>query len=214
MACTLVRGLIMKSPKVKKTSKKNVSPTETAMFKSTAPSVSYNKILKDVVGLLESARHASAKAVNSIITATYWEIGRRIVLLEQKGAKNRTEYYGEQLIERLSADLSLKFRRGFGRRNLYQMRAFYLAFPKKIVQTVSAQSHGHQFPLPWSQSRTRRPGSSTMPRPYAAVGAFANWIGRFPRFFMNVPYVQGIKEQCWLRAMFSDQAKYLWPKRK
>lgn len=31
-----------------------------------------------------------------------------------------------------------KFGRGFGRRNLFQMRAFYLAYPD-IVQTASAQ---------------------------------------------------------------------------
>ena len=31
-----------------------------------------------------------------------------------------------------------KFGRGFGRRNLFQMRAFYQAYPK-IVQTVSVQ---------------------------------------------------------------------------
>lgn len=77
---------------------------------------------------------------------TYWEIGRRIVHLEQRGAKVRAEYYGEQLVEKLSSDLTAKF----GRRNLYQMRAFYIDFPKKIVQTPSAQSQATQFPLPWS----------------------------------------------------------------
>jgi predicted nuclease of restriction endonuclease-like (RecB) superfamily len=39
----------------------------------------------------------------------------------------------------LATDLTARFGRGFGRRNLFQMRAFYLAY-REIVQTVSAQS--------------------------------------------------------------------------
>ena len=46
------------------------------------------------------------------MTAAYWEIGRRIVTLEQRG-EQRAEY-GEQLIERLAGDLTRQFGRGFG----------------------------------------------------------------------------------------------------
>jgi hypothetical protein len=34
---------------------------------------------------LDTARRASACAVNSMMTATYWETGRRIVESEQRG---------------------------------------------------------------------------------------------------------------------------------
>ena len=47
--------------------------------------------------------------------------------------------YGETLIDRRAQDLTARFGRGFGRRNLFQMRAFYLAY-REIVQTTSAQS--------------------------------------------------------------------------
>ncbi|AMU12186.1 DUF1016 family protein [Burkholderia cenocepacia] len=68
-----------------------------------------------------------------------WEIGRRIVEFEQ-GGKGRAAY-GEAVIRRLGADLSERFGRGFGWRNLAQMRAFYLMWPAdRIVQTLSAQS--------------------------------------------------------------------------
>jgi hypothetical protein len=106
----------------------------------------YSGVLADVVGLLESARHQAARSVNAVMTTTYWQIGRRIVDVEQSG-QGRAEY-GERLIERLSADLTTRFGRGFGRRNLFQMRAFYLAYREK-VQTVSALSDG-AFPMPWS----------------------------------------------------------------
>jgi predicted nuclease of restriction endonuclease-like (RecB) superfamily len=62
----------------------------------------------------------------TILTATYWEIGRRIVEYEQKG-KARARY-GEALIERLANDLILRYGRGFSRRNLELMRGFYVAW--------------------------------------------------------------------------------------
>ena len=63
----------------------------------------------------------AAKNINSLITATYWEIGRRIVHSEQQ--RKRRAGYGEELIERLSIHLSKQFGRGFGARNLAQMRS-------------------------------------------------------------------------------------------
>lgn len=109
----------------------------------------YESVLTDVVTLLEDARRQAARSVNAILTAAYWEIGRRLVEVEQAG-EARAEY-GERLIERLSEDLSARFGRGFGRRNLFQMRAFALAYTP-IMQTVSAQLDdlAAQFPLSWS----------------------------------------------------------------
>ena len=73
------------------------------------------------------------------MTATYWEIGRRIVEYEQKGGK-RAEY-GKELINRLAVDLTRRFGRGFGPVNLSQMRKFYLFWlPQQIFQTVSEKS--------------------------------------------------------------------------
>ncbi len=53
------------------------------------------------------------------MTAAYWLIGRRIVEFEQKG-ETRAEY-GEELIERLAADLITRYGRGFSVRNVWQM---------------------------------------------------------------------------------------------
>jgi predicted nuclease of restriction endonuclease-like (RecB) superfamily len=97
----------------------------------------YDEVLSGVVKLLEQARHAAARSVNTIMTATYWEIGRRIVEYDQSG-EERAEY-GQELMVRLGDDLTKRFGRGFGWRNLFQMRAFYLAWPN-ILQTASAKS--------------------------------------------------------------------------
>src|ERR1039457_3358417 len=99
----------------------------------------YDNIRTGIVELLKAARSAAARNVNSIMTAAYWDIGRRIVRFEQRG-EHRAEY-GEQLIEQLSGDLTRQFGRGFGRANLWQMRAFYRAWPEtKTLQTLSGES--------------------------------------------------------------------------
>jgi len=96
----------------------------------------YDEVLTGVVELLDAARRASARAVNSLMTATYWETGRRIVESEQRGEKRA--HYGEELIVRLSVDLTKRFGRGYSERYLEQMRLFYLTW--RIPQTPSAKS--------------------------------------------------------------------------
>jgi predicted nuclease of restriction endonuclease-like (RecB) superfamily len=114
----------------------------------------YDEIRSDIVALLQAARAASARSVNALMTATYWEVGRRIVEFEQQG-QERAEY-GEAVIKQLAGDLEPRFGRGFGWRNLTQMRAFFLTWPaSKILQTPSAKSVplddlAKRFPLPWS----------------------------------------------------------------
>ena len=104
------------------------------------PIQGYDSIVLELSELIESARRLSARSVNAVMTATYWEIGRRIVESEQRG-KKRAEY-GEALLERLAADLTAKFGRGFGVRNLWLMRRFFVHWPEdQILQTVSAESH-------------------------------------------------------------------------
>jgi predicted nuclease of restriction endonuclease-like (RecB) superfamily len=79
-------------------------------------------------GLLETARRATVRTVHTLMTATYWEFGRRMVEFEQGGSKRAA--YGEELLRTLSADLSARFGRGFGVDNLELFRAFYLAYPR------------------------------------------------------------------------------------
>ena len=109
----------------------------------------YTKLVSKIAELLEAARQKTSRAIHSVLVATYWEIGQRIVEQEQAGAE-RAEY-GKKLIERLSKDLTAQFGRGFSQRNVEMMRLFYLLFPiaGSIPQTVSAE-FGNPFPLSWS----------------------------------------------------------------
>ena len=127
----------------------------------------YSELLSGIVGLLEQGRNAAARSVNSILTATYWLVGRRLVEHEQRGEPRAA--YGTELLKRLSRDLLSRVGRGFSQRNLEQMRQFYLqwqisqtlsanlnpAAPPKISQTSTAilaheSSLAPAFPLSWS----------------------------------------------------------------
>ena len=61
------------------------------MTKMTTIPENYNNIRAGIVELLKTARSAAARNVNSIMTAIYWDIGRRIVETEQ-GGEHRAEY--------------------------------------------------------------------------------------------------------------------------
>ena len=115
--------------------------------------VEKNSFYESVKNILQSARENAYKQVNFIMVEAYWSIGKQIVEEEQSG-KDRAEY-GKSLIIELSKKLTLEFGRGFSKRNLWNMRQFYLVFPK--VQTLSAQltwSH-YQLLLRIENSATR-----------------------------------------------------------
>lgn len=82
----------------------------------------YNQLLA-VIGLtIETARSNAIKAVNAQLVKANWEIGRHIIEFEQEG--NERAEYGSDLLARLSKDLQQKFGKGFGRRNVLDMRRF------------------------------------------------------------------------------------------
>src|SRR5262245_57091567 len=108
-------------------------PTKPAKVVAMEPALAgYDDVLGGIAAVLEASRRATARAVNALMTATYWEIGRRIVEFEQGGEEQAV--YGEVLVNRLAADLTQRFGRGFSKSNLYQMRSFYLAY-RELGQT-------------------------------------------------------------------------------
>ena len=94
-------------------------------------SADYKGIHGDIVAILEGSRRAAARSVNALMTATYWEVGRRVVEFEQ-GGENRAAY-GQALLVRLSGDLTKRFGRGFGVDNLELMRLFYQTYPPAAI---------------------------------------------------------------------------------
>ena len=110
------------------------------------PVSKYEGLVADLSRLLEDARRVSARVVNTVMTATYWEFGRRIVEFEQRGEARAG--YGEELLRQLARDLTKRLGRGFSVTNLQNFRTFFLNWPiqqtacgklprEKIHQTVS-----------------------------------------------------------------------------
>jgi len=84
-------------------------------------------IYEQIKAVLTEARGQAYRAVNVAMVQAYWNVGRLIVEEEQRG-KERAEY-GTKLIFDLSKRLSGEFGRGFDKSNLWNMRAFFLAYP-------------------------------------------------------------------------------------
>ncbi len=100
-----------------------------------------NNIYQEIKELLYSAKNRVYQTINTTMTQTYFQIGKRIVE-EEQGGETRAEY-GKSLLKLLSVQLINKFGKGFSVDNLENMRRFYLAFQKS--ETVS-----RKFELSWS----------------------------------------------------------------
>lgn len=93
------------------------------IMKNTPAESKYVTLVADIGRLYEGAQRALVDA--------YWRIGRRIVEEEQGGSVRAQ--YGDQLLERLSVDLSDRYGTGFSVDNLERMRRFYLTHPNSAA---------------------------------------------------------------------------------
>jgi predicted nuclease of restriction endonuclease-like (RecB) superfamily len=100
-----------------------------------------NNFYLEIKELLHSAKNRVYQTINTTMTETYFEIGKRIVE-EEQGGETRAEY-GSALLKNLSSELMREFGKGYSEQNLKNMRQFYLVYQKR--QTVSSE-----FKLSWS----------------------------------------------------------------
>jgi predicted nuclease of restriction endonuclease-like (RecB) superfamily len=170
-----------------------------------ATGAEYSGLLSDVSALLDAGRQAAARVVNVVLTATYWEVGRRIVEFEQ-GGKARAGY-GEALLQRLAEDLSAQHGRGFSERNLRQIRAFYLGW--EIRQTPSAEFVA-RVRLPQEQGKRQTPsatsaGPAELPHPAAMTTAVfpLPWSHYVRLLSLDDPHARHFYEQEAVRGAWS-----------
>ncbi|MEI8022044.1 MAG: PDDEXK nuclease domain-containing protein [Schlesneria sp.] len=106
----------------KRSSKKTSTPTS---------------LLGDLRKLIEAAKEQTARAVNSTLVTMYWEIGKRI---REDVLQNERAEYGKEIVQTLSAQLTVEYGRGFGHRNLFRMLQFADYFREEaIVSALSTQ---------------------------------------------------------------------------
>jgi hypothetical protein len=104
-----------------------------------------SNLVAQIKEIILAARQKAYTAVNFAMVEAYWLMGKRIVEEEQMG--NERAAYGEAILKTLSKELTKEFGSGFGIRNLWDFRKFYLTFPEtEIMHTLCAQ-------LSWSHIR-------------------------------------------------------------
>lgn len=88
----------------------------------------YADFLDDLKKHIRMAQAKAALSVNRELILLYWDIGRRIVVQQEH------EGWGVGVIERLAKDIQLAFpgTKGFSARNIWRMKAFYLAYSKQL----------------------------------------------------------------------------------
>lgn len=86
-----------------------------------------DQLFERVAAILDETRSRVARTVNTAMVHAYWLIGREVVEVEQGGADRAA--YGEGLLKKLAARLTLRFGKGFNATSLKRMRQFYRAFP-------------------------------------------------------------------------------------
>ncbi len=107
--------------------------------------LSNNHFVSEIKQILSVARGKAYSAVNFAMVEAYWLIGKRIVEEEQQGKERAA--YGEEILKTLSVELTREFGKGFGTRNLWDFKKFYLTFSEfEIMHTLCAQ-------LSWSHIR-------------------------------------------------------------
>ena len=192
----------------------------------------YQHFLIGIQNLLEEARRQAARSVNVILTATYWEIGRRIIEFEQHGAKRAD--YGAALLERLSLDLTRNVGRGFSADSLERMRLFYLsksmleisaALMRKsgkaelkmksasLMQKLTPEEWVKAFPLSWTHYirllRVQNPNARQFYETEAlrvADGPFGSSTGRLIHSFTKEQLFLKIRRLCLSREVDPKRA--------
>lgn len=91
------------------------------------------RVIDDIEHVVTQAKLHLANSLNHTMLETYWNIGKHIVEIEQKGKVKAA--YGKGLLTTLSRELTLRLGRGYSRPNLNNMRKFYLCY--KNCQTLS-----------------------------------------------------------------------------
>jgi len=103
------------------------------------------RLFEDIKRLIDEARKQVAQTVNTGLTATYWNIGKRI---NDDVLKNKRAEYGEQILPTLSAKLVKEYGSSFAVKNLRRMMQFNEMFPEfRIVATLWRQVSWSHFKI-------------------------------------------------------------------
>ena len=158
--------------------------------------IGYHEFLDDIKARIRSARIKAALSANRELLVLYWGIGRSIV------ERQRQYRWGRAVVDRLAADLQKSFSgtAGFSPRNIWRMRAFYLAWPGKILAQAVQESRTAILKQPASESKS---SILTQPASELGRGLLPQAVAEIP-WFHNVILIQKLKDPA-VRLWYAQQ---------
>lgn len=94
-------------------------------------------LFKDLAELIEQGKQQAVAQVNSVLTITYWHIGKKI---NEHILKNERASYGEKIVASVAKQLEEQFGRSYTLRNVRRMMQFADQFPEiNIVTSLMTQ---------------------------------------------------------------------------
>ncbi len=100
-----------------------------------------NRIINDIVSIIERTKHQIAVQANSSLTLMFWQIGERI---RREILQNKRAEYGKKIVVTLSRELVSRYGKNFEEKNLRRMIQFAEKFPE-FEKVVTLSRH-----LSWS----------------------------------------------------------------
>ena len=127
-------------------------------------------LFTDLAQIIEQGKSQLTKHVNSVLTLTYWHVGKKI---NEHILKNERAEYGKQIVTTVSLQLEKLYGRSFNEKNLRRMMRFAEVFEDfTIVAPLVRQ-------LSWSHFLMLLPLKSKESRGYYAQNAIeATWSKR------------------------------------
>ena len=182
----------MKSERRPRAGKRSVAP-------ASALPADYADLIRRIKARVATAQTRAALAASRELLRLYWTIGRDLV-----GDAGRNDY-GKRAIERLAADLAAAFPgvQGLSARNLWRMRAFYLAYPPQpLLQQPAAGSRAPILPPPVAESADPELPAAVPPVPWAHQVLL---LERVKDAGERAVYAKLAMEQGWSRTTLAQQ---------
>jgi predicted nuclease of restriction endonuclease-like (RecB) superfamily len=158
----------------------------------------YAGLLADLKTRIRAAQLRAVVSVNRELIQLYWDIGKTIVEAQKlKG-------YGKQVVERLAEDLHEAFPKmdGFSPRNVWRMRAFYLAWTEGGKQNQPSGGNLDAKILPQLVAELTGPN---LPRPVAEIpwGHNVLLLEKISAPVLRLWYAHKAIEHGWSRAVLT-----------
>ena len=94
-------------------------------------------LFQDLANIIGQGKRRAIAQVNSVLTLTYWQVGKRI---NEHVLQNNRAAYGKEIVVSLSKQLENAFGRSYTARNLRRMMQFAEEFPDlQIVTPLATQ---------------------------------------------------------------------------